>query len=167
MKKLDALVVTAGSISRKKLMDTSLDDFEKVVRTNFVSAFFLLKEAVKKLDKWSSVIYISSQMARGVHIGASPSYASSKAALESLMRHFALEFAEEKIRFNCIAPGSIDTDLPKSMDQKSRNYIQNSIPMGRLGKTTEVGEAVLFLAGENSSYITGTVLYVTGASYMN
>ena len=165
--KLNALVVSAGSISRKKLSETDIDDFEKIVRTNFISAFVLLKEASKVMRPGGSVIYISSQMARGVHIGASPSYASSKAGLESLMRHFAYEFADQEIRFNCIAPGSIDTDLPRSMEAEARQKIQASIPMKRLGNTSEVGDAALFLAGENSTYITGSVLYVAGGSYMN
>ena len=168
MQNLEALVVSTGSISRKKLMDTDMEDFEYQVRTNFISVFYVLKKASSLMaKKGGSIVVLSSQMARRVHYGASPSYGASKAALESIVKHFAFEFASNNLRFNCIAPGSIDSDLPMSMDRDSWEKIQDEIPMKRLGNIAEIVKAVAFLASGDSSYITGSTLYVTGGSFMN
>ena len=165
---LNILVISTGSISRKKIMDTDMEDFEYQVRTNFISVFYALQKAASVMaNSGGSVIVLSSQMARRVHHGASPSYGASKAALESIVKHFAFEFALKNLRFNCIEPGSIDTELPLSMDKKARETIQGEIPMKRLGNVGEIVDAVIFLAGGESSYITGSTLYVTGGSFMN
>ena len=165
---LNALVVSTGSISRKKIMDTDMEDFEYQVRTNFISVFYTLQKAARVMSKrGGSIVVLSSQMARRVHYGASPSYGASKAALESVVKHFAFEFASKKLRFNCLAPGSIDTELPLSMDKDVREKLRDEIPMKRLGKVSEIVTAVIFLAGEESNYVTGSTLYVTGGSFMN
>ena len=90
---LNILVISTGSISRKKIMDTDMEDFEYQVRTNFISVFYALQKAASVMaNSGGSVIVLSSQMAHRVHHGASPSYGASKAALESIVKHFAFEF---------------------------------------------------------------------------
>ena len=119
-----------------------------------------------KKNHYGKIINITSQMAFVPHPNASPSYEVSKAGLSALTRHLALLYAKFGITVNSLAPGSIDTDLPKSMSKEWRDMIKNAIPMGRLGEVGEVASAALFLATSMSSYITGTTLHVGGGSLM-
>ena len=106
-------------------------------------------------------------MAFLAHPNASPSYEVSKAGLSALTRHLALSYAKYGITVNSLAPGSIDTDLPKSMSHEWRESIKSAIPMGRLGEVSEVANAALFLASDMSTYITGTTIHVGGGSLMS
>ena len=105
-------------------------------------------------------------MAHIPHPSASPSYEVSKAGLTALTRHLAYHYAPYNICINAIAPGSIDTDMPKSMSQEARRRLKNGVPMKRLGDPAEVGECAVFLASAMSNYVTGTTLHVNGGSLM-
>ena len=106
-------------------------------------------------------------MARMPHPSASPSYEVSKAGMVALSRHLALRYAKYNVCVNSIAPGSIDTDLPKSMSDDARQKLKEAIPLGRLGEPMEVGELALFLASNNSNYISGANINITGGSLMD
>ena len=82
----------------------------------------------------------------------------------ALTRHLASKYAEFNITVNAIAPGSIDTDLPKSMSEEARHKLKSAIPMKRLGSPHEVGECALFLASDMSTYVTGISMHVNGGS---
>ena len=105
-------------------------------------------------------------MAHTPHPSASPSYEVSKSGLTALTRHIALKYAKYNVCVNNIAPGSIDTDLPKSMSNEARQRLKNAVPMLRLGDTEEVADCALFLASNMSSYITGSTIHVNGGSLM-
>lgn len=113
-----------------------------------------------------SIINITSQMARMVHPNAAVSYESSKAALAAATRHLAYHFAKDNVRVNAIAPGSIETDMLKSMDRISLDNLRSKIPLGRLGSASEVANVAVFLASEMSTYITGATIDVNGGSWM-
>jgi len=167
---IDVLVNCAGIIKREPTVEHSISDWDTVMSTNVRSAFLLSKLAIQEMLQQTgggSIINISSQMAVMPHLGASPSYESSKAAMEALTRHLAAEYAEKNIRVNTVSPGSIETSLSKNMNKHQWNKICSQIPMGRLGKTTEVANAVSFLASERASYITGNNIYVAGGSVMH
>ena len=119
-----------------------------------------------RMQMYGKVINVTSQMAFLPHPGASPSYEVSKAAISALTRHLSLQYAKYNVCINSIAPGSIDTDLPKSMSQEARSKLEHAIPMRRLGDTEEVGDCALFLASSMSDYITGTTLHINGGSLM-
>ena len=103
-------------------------------------------------------------MAHTPHPSASPSYEVSKSGMTALTRHLALEYAKFNICVNNIAPGSIDTDLPKSMSKEARQKLKDAVPMQRLGDVDEVADCALFLASDMSSYVTGSTLHVNGGS---
>ena len=103
-------------------------------------------------------------MAHMPHPAASPSYEVSKAGVTALTRHLAQEYAKFNICVNNIAPGSIDTDLPKSMTTDQRQTLKNAVPMKRLGLVEEVAECAIFLASNKSDYITGSSLHINGGS---
>ena len=114
--------------------------------------------------KYGKIINLTSQMAYTPHPSASPSYEVSKSGMTALTRHLALKYAKYNICVNNIAPGSIDTDLPKSMSNEARQRLKDAIPMQRLGDVEEVADCALFLASKMSSYITGNTIHVNGGS---
>jgi len=120
---------------------------------------------MKEMNK-GSVILLTSQMAFMPHPSASPSYEVSKAGITALVRHLAFQYAPYNVRINSLAPGSIDTDMPKSMSELAREKLRNGVPMKRLGEPEEVAQCALFLASGMSSYVTGTTIHVNGGSLM-
>ncbi|MDA8535754.1 SDR family oxidoreductase [Alphaproteobacteria bacterium] len=167
---IDILVNCAGTIHRAPTLEHQLHEWDEVMRTNVTSAFMLSRLAISQMlhqKQGGSIVNISSQMAGIPHLGASPSYESSKAALNALTRHLAAEYADKNIRVNSVSPGSIETALNKNMDPLHWKSIQEKIPMKRLGQPYEVAEAVNFLASKKASYITGNNLYVAGGSVMH
>jgi 3-oxoacyl-[acyl-carrier protein] reductase len=112
-------------------------------------------------QKYGRIIHITSPMA---HMGfaGQANYAASKAGQIGMMRSLAKETAKRKITVNCISPGFIDTDLLEGLTADQLDNYKKMVPMKRFGRTDEVAAAVLFLAGEQASYISGAVLEVTG-----
>jgi len=166
--RVDILVNCAGIITRAPFEDLSLDDWHRVINVNLHGTFHLSRMflPIMRTQNYGKVINVTSQMAFLPHPSASPSYEVSKAAITALTRHLSLQYAKYKVCINAIAPGSIDTDLPKSMSQEARAKLENAIPMRRLGSTEEVGDCALFLASSMSDYVTGTTLHVNGGALM-
>lgn len=166
---IDILVNCAGVITRTLTEELSLVDWHRVIDVNLNGTFYLSKVVLPVLreKKYGKIINISSQMARMAHPSASPSYEVTKAGMEALTRHLACHYAKYNICVNSIAPGSIDTDLPKSMSLEARQRLKDMVPLQRLGEPEEVGALALFLASDQSDYITGARMTITGGSLMD
>ena len=93
-------------------------------------------------------------------------YSASKAGIEGFTRSLARELASRNITANCVAPGFIETDMTRELGDSVRQGLLSQIPMKRLGTSADVAAAVLFLLGEQASYVTGTTLHVNGGMYM-
>ena len=93
-------------------------------------------------------------------------YASAKAGIEGFTRSLAREIASRKVTVNCVAPGFVDTDMTRELDDSTRKSLLDQVPMKRLGQPEDVASAVLFLASEDAGYVTGTTLNVNGGMYM-
>jgi 3-oxoacyl-[acyl-carrier protein] reductase len=165
---VDILVNCAGTITRSLVEDMTLEEWHRVIDVNLHGAFYMCRMFLPGMRErnYGKVINITSQMAHIPHPSASPSYEVSKAGLTALTRHLALQYAEYNVCINAIAPGSIDTDMPKSMSREARQELKNAVPLKRLGESAELAECALFLASKMSNYVTGTTLHVNGGSLM-
>ncbi len=165
---VDVLVNNAGTSIRKRAVETTVDDFDLIVQTNFRGAYFCAVAAGKYMMRQNSgsVVNIASTSAMLVRRGVPNSvYGPSKAAVVMLTKALAEEWASFGIRVNCVAPGRVPTDLSASLaspNSPEDEGLLQTIPMGRLGKPRDITDPVLFLASPLSGYITGQTLFVDG-----
>lgn len=161
------LVNNAGINHEMLLLRSTSELVEEIVKTNLISMINVSKVAVRKMTKnhWGRLIHLSSVVA---HTGsaAQTAYASSKAGIEGMSRAIARELGGRNITSNVIAPGYIDAGMSSRMNSELREMLLPYIALGRTGKPEEIAYAVVFLASEEASYITGTVLHVNGGMYM-
>jgi len=167
--KIDILVNCAGIISRTPIEQLSLEEWHRVIDVNLHGTFHLCRAVLPTMRSQNSgkIINMTSQMAKLPHPSASPSYEVSKSGQIALTRHLAYHYAQYNICVNAIAPGSINTDMPKSMTLEARERLRNAIPLRRLGEPEEVADCALFLASSMSDYITGEVIDINGGTLMD
>jgi len=165
--KLDILVNNAGIFPKiKQLHEINEDEWNEVLDVNLTGQFRFTKEAIPYLQKTSgSIINISSDAGLKAYQGFNAdAYSASKAALILLTKCWALEYAKDKIRVNCICPGVVDTDMTKPFlkTQKDKEFMDNEHPIGRIGQPQDIGKAVLYFASDDASWTTGAILAVDG-----
>lgn len=163
-RKLDILVNNAGIHHLGGIEDTSEEDWDRLHNVNSKGTFLGIKYAIPAmLDSGGSIINISSA-AGLVGNGLIPSYSSSKGAVTALTKSVAIEYANKGIRCNSIHPASTETDMPKEQYPDPRDYadIQMLHPMRRFARPEEVAQAVMYLASDESSYLTGSEVVVDG-----
>jgi 3-oxoacyl-[acyl-carrier protein] reductase len=163
---IDILVNNAGITADDLFIRMKPDAWTSVLRTNLDSAFNITQEVVKKMirTRWGRVINISSVVGLMGNPGQ-VNYASSKAALIGFTKALALEIGSRNVTVNAIAPGYIQTAMTDALDENARNTLAERIALKRLGTPDDIAHAVVFLASEQASYITGTVLNVSGGLY--
>ena len=161
--KIDILVNNAGVSLVSMLCDTSEDDFDRVMNVNLKGAFLTSKEAMKNMvhNKWGRIINISSVWGNS---GASCEvvYSASKAGLVGFTKALAKELAPSGITVNAVSPGLIDTEMNAHLSDDDIKALCDEIPVDRMGKPCEIANAVIFLAGDNASYITAQNITVDG-----
>ena len=165
--RLDILVNNAGIFPQiKQLHEIEEEEWSKVIDVNLTGQFRFTKEAIPHLQKTSgSIINISSDAGLKAYQGFNAdAYSAAKAALIILTKCWALEYAKDKIRVNCICPGVVDTDMTKPFlkTQNDREFMNNEHPIGRMGQPEEVANAVIYFASDDASWTTGAVLAVDG-----
>lgn len=156
--KIDVLINNAAMMTFKKIVDLSADEWDMVMRVNMRSVFLFCKYSIPFMNK-GSVVNISSVHAHETTTNVIP-YASSKGAMEAFVRGASQEYPSTQVRFNCVAPGSVDTPM-----LWNNPNVQNGIekPSGAIGKPDELATAICFLASDDASFINGTTLVVDGA----
>lgn len=166
--KIDVLVNNAGINMKKEFADVSDEDFQRILLTNVTAVFSLSREVIKTMvEKGSGAVINISSMASQYGIPKVIAYTASKSAIEGMTRAMAVELSPKGIRINCIAPGFIATDMSAKAlnnDPERKNKVLSRTPMGALGLPSDVADAALFLALEQSGYITGVVLPVDGGN---
>ena len=165
--RLDILVNNAGIFPKiKKLHEIDENEWDEVLDVNLTGQFRFTKEAIPHLQKTSGcIINISSDAGLKAYQGFNAdAYSATKAALIVLTKCWALEYAKDKIRVNCICPGVVDTDMTKPFlkNQKDIEFMNNEHPLGRIGQPEEIGKAVLYFVSDDASWVTGSILTVDG-----
>jgi NAD(P)-dependent dehydrogenase (short-subunit alcohol dehydrogenase family) len=161
--RLDALVNNAGTAVFKALLDTSFEEWSRVLAVNLSGPFLCARAAVPLMAPHGGAIVnitsISGVRASTMRVA----YGTSKAALAHLTRQQAVELAHLGIRVNAVAPGPVDTAMAKDVHTKEiRADYHDAIPLARYGLEEELAEAIFFLCGQGASYITGQTLAVDG-----
>ena len=166
-KRLDVLVLNAGISHFGLLDDVSEEEYEAVMRTNLKGAYNCVKAAAPYMTGAGkgSIVAVSSVWGE---TGASCEavYSASKARVVGLVKALAKEYALAGVRVNCVSPGFVGTEMNDRLSEKEREEFLEQIPMNRAGSPEEIARAVAFLAGDDSSYITGQVLSVNGGLYL-
>jgi NAD(P)-dependent dehydrogenase (short-subunit alcohol dehydrogenase family) len=169
--RLDALVLNAGISKSALIADHTLQDFDNLFATNVRGPFFLLQHLVPVLGEGSSIVVISSLGARmvvgkpGLENPSILAYASTKGALETLVKNWAAILGPSGIRVNAVAPGVIDTDMSTfTKTEAGREVALGMQALKRLGKPEDVADVVAFVASDGARWITGASIPVDGGS---
>ncbi|AGC46509.1 3-oxoacyl-ACP reductase [Myxococcus stipitatus DSM 14675] len=165
--RLDVLVNNAGVAVDGLVMRVKDEDWDKQLDTNLKGAFALIRAVSRPMMKQRSGAIVNVTSVVGdMGNGGQVAYSASKAGLVGLTKSVARELSSRGIRVNAVSPGFIGTDMTSHLNDDLRQKMLEGIPLGRLGNPEEVAQAVLFLSGDASSYITGEVLKVNGGMYM-
>jgi NAD(P)-dependent dehydrogenase (short-subunit alcohol dehydrogenase family) len=164
--KLDVLVNNAGISGRGKVEDTTVEDWDRVMEVNAKGVFLGTKAAIPAMRQagGGSIINISSQLGLVGTDHSSPQYQASKGAVRLLTKATAIQYAKEGIRTNSVHPGPIVTPMTETAraDPERHQMMLSRIPMGRYGQPEEVAYGVLYLASDESAYMTGSELVIDG-----
>ncbi|MFA6295224.1 MAG: SDR family NAD(P)-dependent oxidoreductase [Candidatus Paceibacterota bacterium] len=164
--KLDVMVNNAGIGSLGGIMDVTDESWNKTIGINLSGTMFGMREAAKAMKAKNikgSIINLSSILGK-VGFNGAIAYCAAKGGVVQLTRAGSLDLAPSQIRVNAIAPGFIETNMTKDiLEQKEfKDMVTSSTPLGYVGKTEDIANAALYLASDESSYVTGSVIYVDG-----
>jgi 3-oxoacyl-[acyl-carrier protein] reductase len=165
--RLDILISNAGITRDQLLMRMKRDDWDAVLATNLTATFLLAQAAMRPMlkQRGGRIVAISSVVGQMGNAGQA-NYAASKAGLIGFAKALAREVASRAITVNVVAPGLIETDMTRALNDKAQVEWAAQIPLGRLGRVDDVAAAVCYLASDEAAYITGHVLAVNGGMYM-
>ena len=164
---LSYLVNNAGITNDKLALRMKTDEFMGVLDANLKSSFIGCREALKVMSKqrFGSVVNIASIIGERGNAGQT-NYAASKGGMIAMSKSFAYEGASRNVRFNCVTPGFVQTDMTAQLKEEIKESYMKNIPLGRFADGKEIAECVAFLLSDSSSYVTGEVLKVNGGMYM-
>ncbi len=164
--KINILVNNAGITRDNLLLRISENDWDAVLNTNLKSVFLLTKLIIRNMikERYGRIVNLSSIVAHSGSIGQT-NYASSKAAIIAFSKSLAKEVGSRNVTVNCVAPGFIATDMTNNLPAIiQEGYIKN-IPLGRMGASQDIANAIKFLISDDANYITGITLDVNGGMY--
>ena len=164
--RVDVLVHAAGNQVRSPALDLALTDFDAVIDLHLRAAFALAQAVGRHLvasHRPGSLVFVGSMTSQRVGLANTVAYAAAKSGLLGLVRTLAVEWAPYKIRANAVLVGFVKTELTRDVDDTpGRIAITSRVPLGRHGTSSEIGDAIAFLASRASSYVTGEHLTVDG-----
>jgi 3-oxoacyl-[acyl-carrier protein] reductase len=165
---ISILVNNAGITRDNLLMRMKDQEWDDIMDTNLKSVYRLSKLVARPMMKARSgrIINITSVVGFIGNAGQA-NYAAAKAGVEGFSKSMARELGSRNITVNCVAPGFIDTDMTRTLSDEQRGSLIGHVPLGRLGSPEEVAAAVLFLASDGASYVTGSTVHVNGGMLMD
>jgi NAD(P)-dependent dehydrogenase (short-subunit alcohol dehydrogenase family) len=165
--RLDIVFANAGVAKYAPFGEITEELYDSTFNTNVRGLFFTVQKALPLLPDGASIILTASMVA-SKGLAANSVYSATKAAIRSFARTWTTDLKDRRIRVNAVSPGSIDTPglsrllAASETGQQRLKMISNNVPLGRLGKPDEIAKAVVFLASEDASYVTGTELFADG-----
>src|SRR5580658_2614325 len=169
--RLDVLVLNAGISQAARIADYTVEDFDNLFATNVRSPFFLVQQLLPVFGEGSNIIVISSAVARtvvgmpGLENPSILAYASTKGAIETLVKHWAAILGSSGIRVNAVAPGVIDTDMSNfTKTEAGRQVTLGMQALKRIGKPEDIADVISFLVSDGARWITGASIPVDGGS---
>lgn len=165
--RIDVLINNAGVTDDSLFIRMDEKKWDNVLETNLKSNFYLTNFFIKGMlkNKWGRIINITSVVCHTGNPGQS-NYCASKAAIIGMSKSIAMEVARRGITVNCISPGFIETSMTESLNSDQKENILAKIPMAKIGKPEDVANSAIFLASDNSEYITGQTIHVNGGIAM-
>jgi len=161
------LVNNAGITRDNILMRMKPEEWNDVIDTNLSALYRVSKACLRGMTKarWGRIVNITSVVGAMGNAGQS-NYAASKAGVEGFSRALARELGSRAITVNCVAPGFIDTDMTRALNEDQREAMLGQIPLARLGEASEIAALVGFLCGSHAGYITGETIHINGGMNM-
>jgi len=162
------LVNNAGITRDNLAMRMKDEEWDAVIDTNLKAVFRMSRAVIRGMMKARAgrIINIASVVGYAGNAGQA-NYCASKAGVAGMSRSLARELGSRNITVNCVAPGFIDTAMTRALEEKQRDALVGSIPLGRLGSAEDIAAAVGFLASPEAAYITGSTIHVNGGMYMD
>ncbi len=165
--KLDVLVNNAGITQDNLFIRMKEEEWNSVIDTNLNSLYYICQPVIKAMSKQRSGSIINMSSVVGLHGNpAQTNYCATKAGMIGFSKALAKEYGRRGIRVNCIAPGFISTEMTDQLNEETQNKYKENIPLGDFGSVEGIAKAALFLASEDSDYITGQVIQVDGGLFM-
>jgi 3-oxoacyl-[acyl-carrier protein] reductase len=162
--RLDILVANAGISRSASIEETTVEDFDALFAVNVRAPYFLVQQLLPIMSKGSSVILLSSLVARAA-VGTLSAYSATKGAIDTLVKHFAAALGERGIRVNAVAPGVVPTDMSSfAKTEAGREFAVGMQALKRLATAEEIAAVIAFLASDQAQWITGDTLRVDGGS---
>lgn len=163
------ILINNAAITRDNLFIRMKDEeWNDVISVNLTATYHLNKACIKAMMKarWGRIVTIGS-IVGSIGNPGQVNYCAAKAGVIGMTKSIALELASRNITANVVAPGFIDTDMTKALNEEHRAALLKQIPMGTIGQPEDIANAVLFLVSEKAGYITGQTLHVNGGMYLN
>ncbi|MFI5400729.1 MAG: SDR family NAD(P)-dependent oxidoreductase [SAR324 cluster bacterium] len=161
---IDAVINNAGIVVERRPEEFTPEEFAETLQVNLVSQFTLARAAYPSLRGRGGVIVNIGSLAGAVAFPRAAAYCASKAGIDGLTRALAYDWAADRIRVVCVAPGYVRSDISKGVlaDERTRDWILRRIPLRRVAEPEEIAEFVAFLASDSASFCTGETYYVDG-----
>jgi 3-oxoacyl-[acyl-carrier protein] reductase len=162
------LVNNAGITRDNLLMRMKPEEWDAIIDTNLSAVYRMSRACLRGMMKarWGRIISVASVVGVTGNPGQT-NYSAAKAGMIGFTKSLAQEIGSRGITVNVVAPGFIDTDMTRALEEDQRKVLMGKIPLGRLGAPEDLADAVAFLSSENASYITGETLHVNGGMYMS
>lgn len=166
--RIDVLVNCAGILDKCNIGDLTETEWSKVIDVNLKGTFFMVQKSIKYLEKsdYPRIINISSNAGRMGGYENGLAYTASKGGIIALTYGMARRLASKGITVNCVAPGTIESDMSAQYDNLAMHRLLDRFPIGRIGKPSDIVEAVCYFASEEAGFTTGAVLDVNGGLFM-